>query len=299
MYQGRNFQETGGSPFPSGYSGRRIRRGGNQPTEQQEIQAATNNRPALEPTIPLHERRADNQQNSASSNVHDEFPGQTYSTNIQTTNDPTANLIRSIERKGGKHLIGVFGLNSDVVIRNALSSMRRSEFFILQKSRLISNPFSMFASAILNFMDEDPYNTRLGDDRATSNQIYRILDGVDSCNNEYEYEASLVKLQRISQRLDRGKQCREVTRILKQNVSRRDVRFIWNIEVEPRELDYNLLNDLSKIACEDMIIILNVNVPLEFLTRNIGARFDDGSSTPMGSQILSKFIDFGDIIRAN
>lgn len=287
MYQGRDFQET---DRPSFYSGRRIRRAVEQPQYQEES-------PVRDEVSHRHEEMIS----------HEEAPRHVYQTNSQTANDPKAKLVRSLERNltdsSQKHLIGVFGMNSDNTIANALRELNNSmygNFYVLQSSRLIDDVFTMFASAMLSFLETNSRTIRGLDDRWAQNVVLRYLQEIHSSNYEPDYEDGLMRLSRLGQRLERGEKCRDLMSFIKQQMYPRYPKFVWNIEVDMGELNYNLLNNLSQIANENLIVIVNTLGPLEFEAGLIGSQMGyGGCHSQTGHQILHKYIWFEDLIQAD
>lgn len=307
MYQGKDFQEN---DRPSFYSGRRIRRAVvEEPQSHQERE------------IPEETHGHEEMQNHEEPRHHD-IParGQIYETreqpqplrrapraNNQVTDDPKAKLVRSLERNltddTQMHLIGVFGMNSDITIANALRELNNSmygDFHVLQSSRLIDDVYTMFASAVLNFMGNSSHRIRGLDEQWARNQVGRYLQEIHSSTYEPDYEYGLTRLARLGQKLERGETCRKLISFIKQQMYPRHPKFVWNIEVDMGELNYNLLNNLSQIANENLIVIVNTLGPLEFEAGLIGSQMGyGGCHSQTGHQILSKYIWFEDIIQAD
>lgn len=307
MNQRRDFQET---DRPSFYSGRKIRRAVEQPQYQEES-------PVRDEVSHRHEELSSHEEPSSSSvpvretrriqQVRQESPRHMHQTNNQTANDPKAKLVRSLERNltdsSQKHLIGVFGMNSDNTIANALRELNNSmygNFYVLQSSRLIDDVFTMFASAMLNFLESNSNRIRGLDDRWAQNVVLRYLQEIHSSNYEPDYEDGLMRLSRLGQRLERGEKCRDLMSFIKQQMYPRYPKFVWNIEVDMGELNYNLLNNLSQIANENLIVIVNTLGPLEFEAGLIGSQMGyGGCPNQTGHQILHKYIWFEDLIQAD
>lgn len=298
MYQGRDFQET---ERPSFYSGRRIRRAFQQPQDQEESRVEeTQHEEPVSSNVPVREKRESQQ-------VQQEPLHHMHQTTNQTANDPKARLVRSLERNlrdsNQKHLIGVFGMNSDNTIAEALRELNNSmygDFCVLQSSRLIDDVFTMFASSMLNFMEANSHRIRGLDNQWVRNQVCRYLNEIYSSNHEPDYEYGLTRLSRLGQRLERGDKCREMVAFIKQQMNSRNTKFVWNIEVDMGELNYNLLNNLSQIANENLIVIVNTLGPLEFEAGLIGSQMGyGGCHSQTGYQILHKYIWFEDIIQAD
>ena len=299
MNQRKDFQET---DRPSFYSGRRIRRAVEQPQYQEESHVEESHHEEPETSsVPEREARRIQQ-------VSQETPRNMHQTNNQkTANDSKAKLIRSLERNltdsNQKHLIGVFGMNSDATIANAMRALNNSmygDFYELQNSRLIEDVYTMFASAVLNFMGNNSHRIRGLEEQWARNQVLRYLQEIHSCNYEPDYEYGLTRLSRLGQRLERGEKCKELISFIKQQMYPRNTKFVWNIEVDMGELNYNLLNNLSQIANENLIIIVNTLGPLEFEAGLIGSQMGyGGCPNQTGHQILQKYIWFEDLIQAD
>lgn len=291
MNKKRDFQEK---DTPSFYSGRKIRR----VVEEEKYQEEIKHEEPVASSVPVGETNRVQEvciETSQNRRIEQRRRKQ------QTANDPKAKLVRSLERNltdsSQKHLIGVFGMNSDNTIADAMRELD-SSVYELPRTRLFDDVFTLFANTMLVFVNTNSSIITGIDVMQKRFQVQRYWQAIKSCNSESYYDDGLTMLSMVSQRLERAEKCRELFSYITQ-YSRKN-KFVWNIEVGIRELNYNLLENLSQIANENLVIIVSTLGPLEFEARNIGSQMGcDWRGSGIGHDILQKYIWFEDIIEAD
>ena len=225
MNSRRNFLENNERSF---YSGRKIR-GLRTNIQQEEV---SNNAPqSIRVEQPMQQV-----QDTVRSHETVEFHFKNVATANVQVDESVTKLVRSLEnklsRQAQSNLIGVFGINSDNTIREALQVVQKSgrrDIVMLQQSRLIDNAFTMFAAAIfefikLNFRDRYSYSY-------SSAKINMMLDYLYKIQNDepLDYDSDIEQLNILGRKLDRGKNCNELIAFIKQQEGWHNTKFIWNI----------------------------------------------------------------------
>lgn len=274
MYIRENFQEN---DMTTSYSGRRIRRAVEE--EQESIKQEAKN----EKQTNLREGTKVKEVPKSEENRYSYLP----EIGTDRTKDRLRLMIVNKLANGGNNLIGVFGMNSDTILSEVLQEMRSSgNFIMLQKSWLsMDDVFKMFAGTMLKYIlsEERVYISDM-----TKNQLASYLEEI--CPEEtYRELGGLYELEALSRKLDRDEKCKQLLRFIKEQLGRYDVKFVWNVETDICNLNYRLLKDLSQIACDDLIIVVNSLAPLRMEAQHIGAEFEYGDSENMGHKIIQKF----------
>jgi hypothetical protein len=283
------------------YSGRKIRGLGEkgntlvEDTTKEEVGQNTREEgPGIEEVpIPVHRREETTRQS-----YRQELESHTQSTTSVRGNTPMEQLRSCIER-ASSGLIGVFGMNSDNVVNEALRQVQYNrfwDFYVIHPSRLIvDDVFTMFASSMLSFVEQA---SDYRDD--WQREAYRIINEIGAGESDFDfYDYGLTKLSRVSQRLERPQKCRELIDFIKNQRSMHNAKFIWNIEIDIGRLDYMILSKLSQIASQDLIIIVSTLGTLDFEVGNIGAMVGHGNPNEAGYGVLHKYMGFQEIVRAD
>ncbi len=223
--------------------------------------------------------------------------------------EPVNSLVSSLENKltgnAQTHLIGVFGINSDNVIAEALNIIRNNNhrIFLLRKSRVIDDVYNMFAVEMMNFTEMQfakggSYSTyNSWNEEAVICHIRRLLTEICArkpSNDPYDlYE--LVNLERW---VSREKKCKELISFIRKELEC-DTKFIWNVELDFGEFNYNLVRNLAEIASEELIIIINSYGSLDIEARSMGRKLASDYPDQMGHQITNKYFSPTDIINTD
>lgn len=209
---------------------------------------------------------------------------------------PKEKLIRSIERSLRNptdcNLIGIFGMNSDNLLYEAFGELRyNSNIILLDRTYLMEDAYTMFAAMMLKFAEE---NLSRNTNRWITNQILRYIREIGPNREDNYYYDGLSALSALSQRLDRGKKCKELIQFMKRELNYSPAtRFVWNIEIGIGHLTYDLLRQLSDIASEDLLIIVNSLGSATLETRMLANSVGDPGS---GYNLLQKFFSYDNLI---
>ena len=228
----------------------------------------------------------------------------------QTPEDSKTKIISRIEKHlsdvNQRHLICVFGMNSDSIIEEALRELKHEmykDLFILPRSRHLWDPCNTFAGTMINFLKSNSKKIEGLNDWRNSNEALRYC---------FEINSYYVMLEKLRQRenidegyvcsvmsnssVEREEKCKELISFLKQQAYPRDIKFVWNIEVPVGGFEYAMLKSLSQLANENLIIIINNLGSKEIEAGVIGNRVGDSQT---GHQVLQKFFWFEDIIQTD
>jgi len=290
MNKRKNFQETDNPFF---YSGRKIRIAVEEPQGKEERTAEEK----------YHGEHENSNKSVKETKIIQRVARNGHQTNNQQIeNDPKAKLIRSLEKKLSdscqNHLIGVFGINSDTIIANALRDLNLSrmymDFYELPRSNVIDDVYIMFATAMLKFIKD-----RGLEGRWEYHQAIASLHEIASANYDLEDEDEFERFPRLCQNIERPEKCKNLTSFIKQQMNSNNAKFVWNFEVGFGELNYNLLNNLSEIANENLIVIVNTFGSLDQEARIIGSKLRSNCPNQEGYQILHKYFWIEDIINTD
>ena len=207
---------------------------------------------------------------------------------------------RVISRRRSENLIGVFGINSDVVVNNMcqkLRNIRENVIFIGKAdcSSYVVDIYNEIAAMFLNYISE---RYRSHDMDYYVREVMRILESVYEGPRDYydEYESPLTSLTRISKRYERDRNLLSAIDKIRQignysSYSRgNEEKFLIAIEMET--LDYKALNSLLKLNSSNLVIIV-----FSLLEYNL-ARMSLSNSAGFGSDFMNKFFGTGNYILA-
>ena len=210
-------------------------------------------------------------------------------------------LIRSLRRnvtcKNERHLIGVFGVYSDNLIKEALYEISHEDIgrnvTILPKSILIKSDIQKISHTHYK-ENYNPSSYAYGVD--VRREVTRYLNSI-LCVPSAGYGQS--GLSDAVMRLERHGKVKELMDYINLISYNRDNVFIWNLEVSYSDIHPNLLNNLSKMVCGNFIIIVNFLRPAELEALALGSSYPVSNQRPFGEQLLQKYFGYEDLIKTD
>lgn len=177
-------------------------------------------------------------------------------------------LIRCVKRvvsgRASTNMIGVFGINSDVIVNNLCHNLREvSENLIFAGqadcSSALSDVYNNIAAIFYKYLRNN--FTRQYDIEFYLKDVMIGLEKVYDNHQEYdEYQTTLVTLKRINERNERDRNLLSVINRIKQIINSSsfsrnyDSKFLVILEL--KELDYKTLKYLSKLNSSDLVIVV-------------------------------------------
>lgn len=177
-------------------------------------------------------------------------------------------LIRCVKRvvagRASTNMIGVFGINSDVVVRNLcrdLSQVNNNLIYIGQAdcSMVLSDVYNNIAAMFYDYLINN-FN-RQYDIEYYKREVIRDLEKVYDDHQEFDgYQTPLVTLKKMNDRNERDRSLLSVIngikRIVNSSSFSRNYEPKFLVILEVKELDYKTLKYLSKLNSSDLIIIV-------------------------------------------
>ncbi len=211
-------------------------------------------------------------------------------------------LRRNISSKHERHLIGVFGVNSDVLIKEALYEISHTDIArnitILPKSMLIEDEFCTFVGMMANFYKDNYSSSRYVAGVDMRREITRYLNAILCAPSAGYGQSGLSDAVLKLERHDKVKEMMDYINLVSYN---RDNMFIWNLEVSAADFHPNLLNNLSKMVSKNFIIIVNYLRNTEAEALFIGGNYpvDDRDKQRFGYLLLQKYFGYSDLINTD
>lgn len=206
--------------------------------------------------------------------------------NVQETFSYNASneLIRCVQRVASErtptNMIGVFGVNSDIVINNLcrnLSGMRQNIIFVGKVNFALSDVYNSIAAIFFNYIKNN-YD-RQYDMNYYFREVLMTLEKVYDSPNDYYGELSpLESLSYINRIYERDKNLLSAINRIKQIINsssyseNRDLKFLVNIETD--KFDYKTLNSLARLNSSDLIIIVSSMFNFDFARMSLRNSFD-------------------------
>lgn len=177
-------------------------------------------------------------------------------------------LIRCVKRvvagRASTNMIGVFGINSDVIVnklRHNLQEVSNNIIFVGQVD--CSSPevdvYNNIAAIFYNYVSTNL--TKQYDIEYLLRDVISELGKIYDNHQEYdEYQTAFETLKRINNRYERDIKLLSVINRIKQIINSSsflrnyDSKFL--ITIEAKELDYKILKYLSKLNSSDLIIVV-------------------------------------------
>lgn len=207
-------------------------------------------------------------------------------TNVQETFSYNASneLIKCVQRVASErtptNMIGVFGVNSDIVINNLcrnLSGMRQNIIFVGKVNFALSDVYNSIAAIFLNYIKNN-YD-RQYDMNYYFREVLMTLEKVYDSPNDYYGELSpLESLSYINRIYERDKNLLSAINRIKQIINsssysrNRDLKFLVNIETD--KFDYKTLNSLARLNSSDLIIIVSSMFNFDLARMSLRNSFD-------------------------
>ncbi len=180
------------------------------------------------------------------------------------------------------NMIGVFGMNSDIVVNNlchSLQNIRDNINFVggIEYSDSFSDIYNSIAAIFLDYISSN-FDRDYGMDYYIREVLLELEKVYDDFQDDYKYESSFQALSKINRRSERSRNMLSAINRIKQikntlSYSRNnDPKFLVIIEME--SFDYKTLNNLAKLNSSDLIIIvysmLDFNLARKSLSNSFG-----------------------------
>lgn len=212
-------------------------------------------------------------------------------------------LVRCVENvvsgRSSTNMIGVFGMNSDVVVNNLCNNLQEIRNNINLVGRMeYSNSFpDIYNSIAAIFLDyiKSNFNADRGMDYYIREVLMELEKVYDNPQDYYEYESPFEALSKINNRSERSRNMLSVINRIKQiknssSYSRNnDPKFLVIIEME--SFDYKALNNLTKLNSSDLIIIVYSMLDFDLAKKSLSNSFG-------GSDCMYKFFSSGNCVIA-
>lgn len=207
---------------------------------------------------------------------------------------------RVISGRASTNMIGVFGMNSDVVINNFcrnLREMRENIIFVgqVEYCTALSDVYNSIAAIFLNYINNN--YVRQYDMDYYMREVMLTLEKVyDNPQSYYEYASPLESLSNINRRYERDRNLLSAINRIKQIINSssysrsREPKFLVTVEME--KLDYRALSSLVKLNSSDIVIIVFSMFDLDL------AKMSLSSSIGGGIDCMDKFFYPGNYVIA-
>lgn len=206
-------------------------------------------------------------------------------TNISANEKILTIINRSIEKSSGS-FIGVFGLYADEEISKAIREINS----IKLKSSYSGNVYETFAASMLLLLKQLKFEKLY--EFELRREIFKRLELITMYSNySINYNPNRSPLEHIYMLGNKTcivKLCNELIELTQKIIKKENIKFIWQLKINSTEFNYDLLQNLSKIKNDDLIIILSCNDPLALTGDNAFA-----------NEILDKYFWKECIIRAD
>lgn len=183
-----------------------------------------------------------------------------------------------------QEMIGVFGIESDTVVNEALKEVE-TPYKLLGRFSTDDNPdvYKLFASRVFN------YAKNIGNlTQSEKNRILQLLTKFDTDTGENPYIGSLDSLMRLATKTFRNVYCKECLELLKEIEENRNTKYILVVEVGLGGFNYDVLQKLININSSDLLIIIHSLRPLWYedgiLGKSVGI---DSTSKGLVSRYLA------------
>jgi len=186
-------------------------------------------------------------------------------------NKPYTRLKECIERvliDARTNMIGVFGMNADKVVFGDCREYIYTQINYLGTIEYYksSDIYNNIAALLLKFIERE-FSTR-ADMKFYVSELYTEIQKIyDNHNDYYRYEPSLLALSKIYLKYERDRNILQILNRIKQLKNylsfseSQQTKFIMIVELV--EVDYDVLNKLSKLNCSDLIIIVCCTIGID------------------------------------
>lgn len=201
--------------------------------------------------------------------------GESINGTARTSNQLTSklqSLINSPRCRTG--MIGVFGMNSDILIQRTLYDIRNQDVVIFNKIDITNTGndiYNFIAAAIINeIKNNDRYRVSYRDISYDTREIFGYLQELYSSprNEEAEYwESGIRVLNRMAVQSERDEKFKKIIEKMQRSFYGANTKFIFVISTGTNPLASNTLEMIRKISFENVIFIIESLVP-QVLQRN-------------------------------
>lgn len=177
-------------------------------------------------------------------------------------------LIRCVKRvisgRASTNMIGVFGINSDIIVNNLccnLQEVNENLIFVGQVdcTSALSDVYNNIAAIFYNYVRNNC--TRRYDIEYYVREVMQDLGKIYGDYQEYDgYQTPLVSLNKIKERNERDRNLlsviNRINQIINSSSFSRNYASKFLLAIEMKELDYKTLKYLSKLNSSDLIIVV-------------------------------------------
>lgn len=200
-------------------------------------------------------------------------------------------LVSNIERKlansSASGMIGVFGVNSDIVVRDALNRVRVDyiEMMRITYDMDYNDIYLVIAAKIYNYLERLNRRYRVDSFRMGSiqhNLSEILIDPSRHSRDEFDYLYALAGSQEKASRV--RELFSEIKRVYFGNTRQ---KFIISIEIGPGYFRNDILHKLNNICSSDVVIIVNTLRPQEMESQYLGGSFGSDSLVYMQKYFMT------------
>lgn len=212
----------------------------------------------------------------------------------KTENTPqtvNSNLIKRVENiimnRLDTGMIGVFGINSDVAIEQALSSRRIQNKCIFLGKIDIFNPeiYDCIAATLWKYIENKRFELDTWQERSLYERLKLICSKQE---DEFSYMTEIENLRRINRNLNRDKELVKLIEDIKFMLdSSNEKRFVIVIQLQVQDFNYYRLNLINEILSPNILFIVNCLAPFEMVKMAVNASV---GNYEIDSSIIDKFI---------
>lgn len=222
----------------------------------------------------------------------------------RTSFSASSELRRCVERvvagRSPTNMIGVFGINSDVVMSNVcrnLTEIRDNLIFVgkIEHSSQVSDVYNNIAAMFFNYL-KTSYNMQYDMDYYVREAMLELEKVYDNPQQDYyEYASPLESLSNMSRRYERDRNLLSAINRIKQIINsssysrNREPKFVIAVEMET--IDYKALNYLSKLNSSDIVIIVFSMFDFDLVRATLRTSFGRGD-------YMDKFFYPGNVVIA-
>lgn len=214
-----------------------------------------------------------------------ESTSQTVNSNVINSN-----LIRRVENiitdRVDAGMIGVFGINSDVAIKQTLSSrvMQNKCIFLGKIDMFNPEIYDCIAATLWKCIEDRMFEM----DAWQKRSLYERLELICSKQeDDFSYMSAFQRLHRISRDSNRDKELVKLIEEIKFILDRsNEKRFVIVIQLQVEDFNYNRLNLINKILSPNILFIVNCLAPYEMVKMAVNGSV---GSYEVDSSVIDKF----------